>query len=113
MTRIYTKTGDKGQTGLFGGGRVSKANRRVDAYGEIDELNSVLGWALTQPMEAASAERLRRVQSDLFTLGAQLATPETTRGKRPVVPEIAASRITELEQWIDELDEGLPEMRSF
>ena len=64
-------------------------------------------------MDEATALQLRGVQSDLFTLGAQLATPPATRGKRPVVPEIAASRIGELERWIDELEEGLPELRNF
>ncbi len=111
--RIYTKTGDTGQTGLFGGGRVSKANARVEAYGAVDELNSVIGWVLTHPLEGGTAEGLQRVQSDLFALGAQLATPATTRGRKPLVPEIPATRIGELEHWIDELEATLPELRNF
>src|SRR5688572_33162230 len=79
VQRIYTKTGDEGKTGLFGGGRVSKANRRVSAYGEVDELNAVLGWVITQTDNAELRDRLVMMQSDLFSIGAHLATPEGAR----------------------------------
>src|SRR5690606_7141402 len=72
--RIYTKTGDAGQTGLFGGGRVGKAHPRVEAYGAVDELNAMIGWALTQVTHGTVAERLARVQPELFVVGAHLAT---------------------------------------
>jgi cob(I)alamin adenosyltransferase len=111
--KIYTKTGDGGETGLFGGGRVSKAHGRVEAYGAIDELNSVIGWAITQQRDEAIGEQLLAVQADLFTIGAQLATPEGSRARRPVVPDLPESRIGELEQWIDELQANLPELRHF
>jgi cob(I)alamin adenosyltransferase len=113
MTRIYTKTGDSGETGLFGGGRVSKAHVRVEAYGAVDELNSVIGWILSLVSDPSITTGLQSIQSDLFTLGAQLATPEETRGRRPNVPVLPVSRIHDLEHWIDELDRGLPPLRNF
>jgi cob(I)alamin adenosyltransferase len=113
MTRIYTRTGDQGETGLFGGGRVAKSDSRVEAYGSVDELNSFLGWAMTQ-LGAADVSRLEQVQSDLFTIGAILATPEErTRGRKPVVPALRDERVTGLEHWIDELENDLPELRTF
>ena len=72
--KLYTKTGDLGETGLFGGARVSKASDRVGAYGTVDELNATLGVVRTHPVSAATSALLARVQSDLFTLGAELAT---------------------------------------
>ena len=112
--RIYTRTGDDGQTGLFGGGRVSKADVRVEAYGAVDELNSVLGWVISQKPDAAVEEELIRVQSDLFTIGAQLATPrEPSRGNKPTIPELGSDRIAALERWIDQMESALPELRAF
>jgi len=111
--RIYTKTGDSGETGLFGGGRVRKSHPRVEAYGEVDELNAVLGWALTQLADATIAERLSAVQPDLFALGAHLATdvPEGRRG--PKLPPLPEPGIALLEQWIDEAEASLPALTSF
>lgn len=109
--KIYTRTGDQGETGLFGGGRVLKSNVRVEAYGAVDELNAVLGWAMTQ-LEGGTASRLRGVQEDLFAIGAHLATPGAGERKRPVLPPLPEG-VEELEEWIDELDAGLPELRSF
>lgn len=111
--RIYTKTGDDGQTGLFGGGRVSKAHARVEAYGAVDELNSVIGLALAQLSDAQASQRLALVQSDLFAIGAHLATPAETRGKRPQLPDLPGARVEQMEQWMDELDAALPELRVF
>ncbi|MBA2245828.1 MAG: ATP:cob(I)alamin adenosyltransferase, partial [Gemmatimonadetes bacterium] len=100
--KIYTRTGDRGETGLFGGGRVSKDHTRVEAYGEVDELNSLLGVvvvALEDAGEAEIAGRLRRIQADLFTLGANLATPRAEEGGRASahVPGLPAERIAEME----------------
>jgi cob(I)alamin adenosyltransferase len=110
VQRIYTKTGDEGKTGLFGGGRVSKANRRVAAYGEVDELNAVLGWVITQTEHDALKERLTALQSDLFSLGAHLATPG---GAHVHLPPLPNARVAEMENWIDEAEAALPKLKSF
>ncbi|MGI9182460.1 MAG: cob(I)yrinic acid a,c-diamide adenosyltransferase [Longimicrobiaceae bacterium] len=116
--KIYTRTGDRGETGLFGGGRVSKDHARVDAYGEVDELNSVLGVVIASLEDAREAEiagRLRQIQADLFTLGANLATPRAEEGGRASahVPGLPAERIAEMESWIDAAEEELEPLRSF
>jgi cob(I)alamin adenosyltransferase len=110
--RIYTKTGDEGKTGLFGGGRVSKANRRVAAYGEVDELNAVIGWVVSLSDHAALKERLTLLQSDLFSLGAHLATPGGAR-THVHLPALPTSRVGDMENWIDEAETTLPELKSF
>lgn len=111
---IYTRRGDSGQTGLFGGGRVSKAHARVDAYGSVDELNSVVGWALTRITDDLVRERLRSVQHDLFSVGAELATPPTDEGRtRPRTPGLPDGRAAEMERWIDEADEELSPLTEF
>lgn len=112
--KIYTRTGDDGGTALFGGGRVRKDDIRVEAYGTVDELNALLGWAVTQVTGVASRERLESIQHDLFTLGAELATPPARDGrKRPETPVIPSGRVAEMERWMDEADETLPELRAF
>lgn len=112
--KIYTRTGDEGDTALFGGGRVPKSDLRVRAYGGVDELNAVLGRALTAVEIPSSRERLARVQHDLFALGAHLATPPTPEGrKRPELPPLPGSRIEEMESWMDEAEEALPALKSF
>ena len=111
--RIYTKTGDDGETGLFGGGRVSKADARVEAYGTLDELNSILGWSITQQPDSMVAAQLHAVQSDLFVLGAHLATPNQTRGRKPQLPDLPERRIAELELEIDRMEQGLPPLQTF
>ncbi|HEY8468782.1 MAG TPA: cob(I)yrinic acid a,c-diamide adenosyltransferase [Longimicrobiales bacterium] len=114
MPRIYTRTGDRGETGLLGGGRVPKAHPRVEAYGAVDELNSVIGWALVLQQDAEVRRKLGSIQPDLFTLGAHLAAPPATgRRRRPVLPELGADRVAELERWIDEADAELPELHAF
>jgi cob(I)alamin adenosyltransferase len=112
--RIYTKTGDRGETSLYRGGRVSKDHLRLSAYGTLDELNALLGHALTAlPAEAealrGTAELLRRVQRDLFCLGAQLATV----GDEPPAWVITEEDVTRLEQAIDAMDAELPPMTTF
>ncbi|CAN5632566.1 cob(I)yrinic acid a,c-diamide adenosyltransferase [soil metagenome] len=111
--RIYTKTGDAGETGLFGGGRVTKSHPRVEAYGAVDELNAVLGWVATSLRDPVILARLPQIQADLFALGAHLATAVMEGRPRPKLPEIPAAGIAALEAWIDEADGSLPELRSF
>lgn len=107
--KIYTRTGDRGTTGLFGAGRVSKGHPRVEAYGTVDELNSVLGWALISVEVDATRGRLERIQHDLFSLGAALASP----GAEPDARPLPTGRVEEMEGWIDEAQETLPELRAF
>jgi len=111
--KIYTKTGDAGETSLFGGGRVRKSNLRVAAYGDVDELNAALGWlASLMPAGNASADVLRSVQRTLFGVGGEVATAKTeARGKlRDLVDE---SQVAILEASIDRLEEHLPPLRTF
>jgi cob(I)alamin adenosyltransferase len=112
MSRIYTRTGDAGDTGLFGGGRVPKSHPRVSAYGEIDELNAVLGWAITRVDDAAVRGRLVGVQSDLFAIGGHLATPSGARS-RSHLPDLPAHRPDEFEAWIDEIEAEVGPLTSF
>lgn len=112
--KIYTRTGDAGQTSLFGGGRVSKDHIRVRAYGSVDELNATFGWAVTQLPNGPIRDRMLLLQHDLFTLGADLATPPPADGRRrPETPDLPTERVVEMETWIDEADEELPELRAF
>ncbi len=111
---IYTKTGDDGDTALFGGGRVPKDNRRVEAYGAVDELNSFVGLALTSLADTDVRRGLLLIQSDLFSLGASLATPEGDGSRpQPHTPDVPVARIEAMEQWIDRATEELPELREF
>jgi cob(I)alamin adenosyltransferase len=115
VSRIYTKTGDAGDTGLMGGGRVSKDHVRVHAYGEVDETNAALGVARTITPADFADELLAAVQRDLFTVGSRLATPEPgrlqdgQRGKMALPP----ARIAALEAAIDAADAELPPLQAF
>jgi len=112
--KIYTRTGDDGQTALFGGGRVRKDHLRVHAYGTVDELNSVIGWAVAAVDDETVRKRLESLQHDLFILGSDLATPPPRSGRtRPHTPRLPLERIDLMERWIDEADEELPELRAF
>ncbi len=112
--KIYTRLGDNGSTGLFGGGRTSKDDVRVEAYGTVDELNAVIGDALNHVAERAVVRRLRRVQSDLFAIGAHLATPPPAGGRRaPALPDLPAERVAAMESWIDEAMSATPPLRNF
>jgi cob(I)alamin adenosyltransferase len=108
ITKVYTKTGDAGQTSLVSGERVSKADWRVTAYGEVDELNSVLGLARTLLADEQINEVLGRIQNELFIVGADLATPMTTQ-----VPRVEASLIAEMEQTIDQFLSELEPLKEF
>jgi cob(I)alamin adenosyltransferase len=112
--RIYTKTGDEGQTGLFGGGRVPKNDPRVEAYGDIDELNAALGLARAVELMPRIDEVLITIQRDLFAIGALVATPDHDKMREHLTKaRIDASRIAELEHAIDECDRELSPLRAF
>src|SRR5688572_10841232 len=110
--KIYTKTGDDGQTGLFGGERVSKSDALVDAYGSVDETNACLGVARAARLAPALDAALERIQAQLFVLGAELATPKGHRA-RIGLPLIDAEDVTTLEAEIDRLEQTLPALKSF
>lgn len=109
--KIYTKTGDNGTTSLFSGGRVSKTHLRVEAYGTVDELNSVIGVARALQPSAQTAEWLERVQNQLFHLGADLATPLDS--KSDWVVRMKAETVAWLEGSIDQMTGQLPELTQF
>ncbi|NQW02591.1 MAG: cob(I)yrinic acid a,c-diamide adenosyltransferase [Acidobacteria bacterium] len=111
--KIYTKTGDHGETGLFDGTRVSKADPRVDAYGEVDELNAWLGLARAEGVDQELADMLERLQRDLFAVGAMLADPGHRIAARVDKALLADSDIARLETWIDDLEAALPPLRRF
>ncbi|MDP3988579.1 MAG: cob(I)yrinic acid a,c-diamide adenosyltransferase [Candidatus Levybacteria bacterium] len=121
MVKVYTRTGDKGQTSLFGGKRVSKANLRVEAYGTIDELNCVIGVSITQikssPLrqgfvgQAKLKAQLIAIQKDLFEIGSILA--DSKRLNLGQGSTLIKKRIKEQEQLIDELTKELPELKNF
>ncbi len=109
--KIYTRTGDKGTTGLYGGDRVSKASLRMHAYGTIDELNACLGVLLSdENIPRQTAEQLAKIQGTLFSIGADLATPLHSKAK---ILRSKAEWATELEQWIDAMELELPPLTSF
>jgi cob(I)alamin adenosyltransferase len=110
--KIYTKGGDAGQTGLFGGLRVAKSDLRVSAYGEVDELNAVLGLCRTAALPMEVEQSLKAVQDQLFTLGSELATPEPEK-VRMKLPTTQQSWIDAMEQQIDAIDAEVPPLRQF
>ena len=111
-TKIYTKTGDDGSTGLFGGERVAKDDPRIEAYGNVDELNSVVGFARAASNVDWPNEILRSIQVDLFVLGADLATPLSSRSNYSI-PRIEEVDVIKLEEAIDEQDHLLPPLKQF
>jgi len=110
--KIYTKTGDGGETGLFGGDRVPKSDGRVDAYGEIDETNAAVGAARAALEDAELAEELGRVQAELLAVGAELATPHGQRA-RAAVPAVDPAWTARMERAIDRWDQELPALHQF
>jgi len=112
--KIYTKTGDKGDTGLFGGGRVAKNHPRVEAYGDVDELNASIGLARSIEMMPRIDEVLVPIQRDLFAIGALLATPDREKMRQHLEKaRVDEARIEQLEQAIDDGDRELEPLRSF
>lgn len=112
--KIYTRTGDQGQTSLFGGGRVAKDDIRVAAYGEVDELNAALGVALAVEPLGFQRELLLGIQRDLFAIGGQLASPHPEKvAKALTKAAIPAARINELEAAIDRAESALPQLSAF
>jgi cob(I)alamin adenosyltransferase len=105
----YTRTGDKGETGLYGGTRVGKENPRVEAYGAVDELNSQIGLARATVKDRKTSEILRAVQADLFTLGGDLASELVSAN----VPRISKSHVDSLEKIVDSIHEKLKPLRRF
>jgi cob(I)alamin adenosyltransferase len=111
--RIYTRTGDSGETGLFDGTRVPKSDPRVATYGEIDELNAWVGLARAALQDRELVEMLQRIQRDLFAIGARLADPAHRIAERVTKAAVSPDDISRLEQWIDALDASLPPLRRF
>ena len=111
--KIYTKTGDAGETSLFGGRRVSKADARVAAYGDVDELNAWLGFVRSNLSDGQLGEMLEHLQRDLFALGARLADPGHKIAERVVKAAVTDADIRRLEGWIDQLESELPPLRRF
>lgn len=107
--RIYTRTGDKGETGLIGGRRVSKASLRIEAYGTVDELNAVLGLVATGIEQAELKAWIAGIQNELHIVCADLASPDLAK----IGPRIAAARVERLEHLCDWLDERLPVLKKF
>ena len=109
--KIYTKTGDKGETSLIGGTRVKKHHVRIESYGTVDELNSYIGLVRDQEVNASRKDLLKEIQDRLFTIGSSLASdPEKSKMK---IPDLHAEDITLLEKEMDKMNETLPELRVF
>ena len=111
--KIYTKTGDAGETSLFDNTRVSKADGRVDAYGEVDELNACIGVARATGVDSDLGASLERIQKDLFAVGARLADPSARIAGRVQKAVIVTADIERLETAIDRLESELPPLRRF
>ena len=112
ITKVYTRTGDDGRTGLGGGQRVEKDSPRIEAYGTVDELNSQIGVALASGLCQPLADALGSIQNDLFHLGSDLCTLEPDKQRRPV-PRIEERHVAALERVIDRLSEELPPLENF
>lgn len=108
--KIYTKKGDTGNTSLFGGQQVSKNSARINSYGTVDELNSILGVASSHKTSPETKEMLDIVQAQLFVLGADLATPESANAR---IARVSEEEIEYLEQQIDKMEEQLPPLKNF
>jgi len=109
--KIYTKTGDDGNTSLFGGERVHKNNLRITAYGTIDELNAIIGIVISNDINDEIKIELLEIQNTLFVVGAELASPEKV--KNDLIKKISISEVEKLEKLIDRFDEKLPALKNF
>ena len=110
--KIYTKTGDDGTTGLFGGGRVRKSDARIECYGTVDELNAALGVAKVAAGEGSIGQAILRVQNELFVVGSHLSTPEDSPSTRSL-PLLDEAMVARLEMEIDAAEAELPPLRNF
>jgi len=108
--KIYTRSGDSGSTGLFGGPRVSKDDDRIEAYGTVDELNACLGVVRAAGVSQAIDAQLQQIQNELFSIGAELATPDADKHDMRIID---SSHISRLEQWIDQHEQVLSPLKSF
>jgi cob(I)alamin adenosyltransferase len=108
--KIYTRTGDSGSTGLFGGPRVSKDDDRIEAYGTVDELNAALGVARAALSDKKIDAQLDQIQHELFSIGAELATPDPDQHNLRIIGE---THVATLENWIDEHQKTVPELKHF
>lgn len=108
--KIYTRTGDAGSTGLFGGPRVSKDDARIEAYGTVDELNATIGLARTAGVSENVDSELDQVQHELFSIGAELATPDPDQHDLRVIGQ---QHIAQLETWIDQHENKLEPLKQF
>lgn len=115
--KVYTKTGDKGQTSLYGGTRVSKADTRVETYGTLDELNSFVGVARAANTNEILEQQLTQIQYNLFTVGAEIATPPEkmtlANGTARLPQQIGTEEVAQLEEWIDAWEETLTPLQYF
>jgi cob(I)alamin adenosyltransferase len=111
--KIYTKTGDGGETSLFDGTRVRKSDPRVDAYGDVDELGAWIGFSRASGLDSELAGMLEQIQRDLFALGARLADPAHKIATRVEKASIDADDVKQLEGWIDALESELRPLRRF
>jgi len=111
--KIYTKTGDKGETSLFGGERVLKDSLRIESYGTIDELNSFIGLAITEVLDKEILNLLGEIQNMLFNVGADLATPVLERNKKLKVKRVSSDYAEEIEKAIDYFESKLAPLQNF
>ncbi|TWU35792.1 Cob(I)yrinic acid a,c-diamide adenosyltransferase [Novipirellula aureliae] len=108
--KIYTRSGDSGSTGLFGGPRVPKDDDRIESYGTVDELNACLGVVRASGVSKAIDGQLQQIQNELFSIGAELATPDADRHDMRIIDN---AHIARLEQWIDEHEQSLTPLKTF
>jgi cob(I)alamin adenosyltransferase len=113
LTKIYTRTGDGGETGLVDGSRIPKSDARLEAMGDVDEANSAIGVALTHDMPEPARAMLGRIQNELFDLGADLATPGQDFAPSDMALRIVPEQVARLEHEIDAMNEALSPLRSF
>jgi cob(I)alamin adenosyltransferase len=111
--KIYTKTGDEGSTGLLGGERISKSAPRIEAYGTVDELNSFIGLAASEIKDPEVKSLLEKIQSQLFSVGAELASPNTAKSKKLNLPGVTSEFYLETEITIDQIEEKLEGLNNF
>ena len=113
MTKIYTKTGDKGDTGLFGGQRVPKYSLRIEAYGTVDELNSFIGLTIIEVKDQDVKNLLENIQNELFVVCSNLAAPDADKNDKLKIPAVEEEFILELEKSIDHFEEKVEPLKNF